>query len=386
VFVVGVGAAVAEAFLKSLADATGGACELVAPQEGMAERVLAQFHRMRQPRLGQLAIRWPGPVAWQTDLPETVFAGDTVHVFAGFDQPVSGDVRLTGERIGEVIAAIIPATEPSIPRLAAAKRMVSASEAEGLRLALDYQLLSRWTNFLVLAERADKAEELPNLLQVPQMLAAGWGGIGDVRADVCVEACRAVPRDRYDIPGFLCRGSQDTDPPLADHADALADLDLASLRCGPEEAPRRMRSSRSVPPAPTSNDPGRSASTVHHTPNGFIGAMEAALSHVLRQPGLPTRIAELERYGLPAEVARALGDLVGQGLDEAEVVAGFLLALTESPAGVGIGRSFRRAILKAWKTLASGRDIDSALLAALARTTAEQWNWTPVSPVMATVS
>jgi hypothetical protein len=114
--------------------------------------------------------------------------------------------------------------------------------------------------------------------------------------------------------------------------------------------------------------------------------MEAALSHVLRQPGLPTRIAELERYGLPAEVARALGDLVGQGLDEAEVVAGFLLALTESPAGVGIGRSFRRAILKAWKTLASGRDIDSALLAALARTTAEQWNWTPVSPVMATVS
>ncbi len=78
VFVVGVGTAVAEAFLKSLAASTGGACELVAPQEGMAERVLSQFHRMRQPKLGHLQIEWPTAPAWQTPLPEIVFAGDNL--------------------------------------------------------------------------------------------------------------------------------------------------------------------------------------------------------------------------------------------------------------------------------------------------------------------
>jgi hypothetical protein len=55
---------------------------------------------------------------------------------------------------------------------------------ESLRLALNYQLLSRWTNFLVIAERADKAEDLPELHQVPQMLAAGWGGTAQVRSGV----------------------------------------------------------------------------------------------------------------------------------------------------------------------------------------------------------
>jgi Ca-activated chloride channel family protein len=40
IFTVGVGTSVAETFLKSLSRTTQGACELVAPQEGMAERVL----------------------------------------------------------------------------------------------------------------------------------------------------------------------------------------------------------------------------------------------------------------------------------------------------------------------------------------------------------
>jgi len=112
--------------------------------------------------------------------------------------------------------------------------------------------------------------------------------------------------------------------------------------------------------------------------------MEAALPHFLRQPRLPTRIVELERYGLPPEVVRALADLVGQGLDEAEVVAGFILALAESPAGACFSRSFRRAVLKAWKAVASGREADPSIKAALGRTTADQWHWTPVSPAMAT--
>lgn len=49
-FTVGVGSAVAESFVRRPARDTGGACELVAPREGMAEKVLRHFERMRAPR------------------------------------------------------------------------------------------------------------------------------------------------------------------------------------------------------------------------------------------------------------------------------------------------------------------------------------------------
>ena len=144
IFTVGVGTSVAEVFLKSLSNATQGACELVAPQEGMAERVLGQFHRMRQPQLGELHIEWPVKPSWMTALPETAFGGDTVHVFAGFEKTVEGSVRLKVAGGADVTATISLANEIEVPRIAAARRMETAADEESLRLALDYQLLSRW--------------------------------------------------------------------------------------------------------------------------------------------------------------------------------------------------------------------------------------------------
>ena len=39
-FTVGVGSSVSEAFVRTLADVTGGACELVSPHEDMAEKIV----------------------------------------------------------------------------------------------------------------------------------------------------------------------------------------------------------------------------------------------------------------------------------------------------------------------------------------------------------
>lgn len=142
VFTVGVGNAVNAVFLHALADATGGGCELVSPQEGMAERVLMQFHRMRQPKLGELRIDWPNHPEWQTPLPKAVFAGDTVQVFAVFLQPVNGDVSLAIVGSNGVISPIVLILDAELPRVAAAQRLRLASEAEELKLALDYQLMS----------------------------------------------------------------------------------------------------------------------------------------------------------------------------------------------------------------------------------------------------
>ncbi|MBK7051545.1 MAG: VWA domain-containing protein [Rhodoferax sp.] len=113
VFTVGVGMAVAEGFIGELARATGGACELVSPQEGMAELILVQFHRLRQPGIQPIELAWDVAPLWQTALPETLFAGDTVNVFAGFGS--RGPARLSYRGGAEVRSAQCRLNCPTFP-------------------------------------------------------------------------------------------------------------------------------------------------------------------------------------------------------------------------------------------------------------------------------
>lgn len=383
VFTVGVGASVAETFLKALSRATQGACELVAPQEGLAERVLLQFHRMRQPKLGELSIEWPEKPEWQTALPGTVFAGDTVHVFGGFAGPVQGSVTLKVTGGADVIAAMSLASETELPRLAAARRMDTATDAESLRLALDYQLLSRWTNFLVIAERGDKAEDLPELHQVPQMLAAGWGGTAVM--DACYSSSGPHRRDavglgQYDMPAFMRLGSAksasaSSSRSLDFHIDfesydfTLPDASESDATIS--QAPGRMAGSNNLPPIGICRDPANQRGT----PLAFMMAMERELS--ARTPTLPRTISELEYWGLDSTVADRLRQRVSAGLAEPEVVAAFIHALTESAIGDSLDRAFKRAILKGWKDVAPGQQLDREMKVALKDVTAERWNWLP---------
>ena len=75
----------------------------------------------------------------------------------------------------------------------------------GQELALRYQLVSRWTNYLAVVVRDDgkAAETLPDLHKVEQMLAAGWGGMGSVRdsrSRVIMDS--SMPNGAYDMPTF----------------------------------------------------------------------------------------------------------------------------------------------------------------------------------------
>ena len=79
IFTVGVGNAVSEAFVHELAVSTGGVCELVAPREDMAERVIRHFERMRAPRAKRIVVNWPdGACDLAPAKPGAVFEGDTV--------------------------------------------------------------------------------------------------------------------------------------------------------------------------------------------------------------------------------------------------------------------------------------------------------------------
>jgi len=416
VFVVGVGTSVAETFLRKLANATDGACELVAPQEGMSEFVLSQFHRMRQQRVGQLNITWPFPQQWQTTLPESVFAGDTVHVLAGFAQAPSGQVQLSIEGSAEVNATMIPLDNKEVPRIAAARRLNEmsntiadeASITQARELAVKYQLLSPWTNFLVIAERADKAEELPELQKVPQMLAAGWGGLGAVdvkfnlsrtrdsgRRMLCLgtaalrtgtdsidlftpartstrdsraSAMMDTGMDKYDLPAFLRKS--------ADDSDSVSPSDL------PSRSPRDTLGQIGAKLMRKLRHPSRSEklrsdveNTVVDTPVAFIAYMEATLSANLRTPRLPESLVDLARSGLDADIVRGLSQLLSRGYDEIHVVAAFIHALTQSVAGESFGRSYKRAILKAWKQISPHPELDRVMQEALRDIATKAWNW-----------
>jgi hypothetical protein len=73
-----------------------------------------------------------------------------------------------------------------VARVTAAAGLTELDDVAGLDTALRYQLVSRWTNWVVIALRTeeDKVQDIPALRKVPQTLAAGWGGVGSV--DVCL--------------------------------------------------------------------------------------------------------------------------------------------------------------------------------------------------------
>lgn len=193
IFTVGVGSAVSEAFVRGLASSTSGECELVSPQEGMADRVVRHFERMRAPRAKRVTLHWPeGAHDIAPSKLGSVFDGDTVIACARFDSPsINGTVVLEVEtRNGELVRQELPISMAPLPaspeqmsavaRLAASARLKELDDRAGLETALRYRLVSPCTNWLVVATRpeGEKAQDLPAIRKVPQTLAAGWGGIG----------------------------------------------------------------------------------------------------------------------------------------------------------------------------------------------------------------
>jgi Ca-activated chloride channel homolog len=209
VFTVGVGSAVSEAFVRELAAVTGGGCELVSPSEGMADRVVRHFERMRAPRAQHVVVRWPEGV---TDVGPArtgaVFDGDSVVAWARFNGvPVQGEAILEVKTEQHEVfrqamewPAPLPSAEPdgfsTVARVAAAARLKEQDGTTGLETALRYRLLSPWTNWLVVAPRDDddKPLDLPLLRKVPQSLAAGWGGTGSVvMSSAAISFCAIDP-------------------------------------------------------------------------------------------------------------------------------------------------------------------------------------------------
>jgi Ca-activated chloride channel family protein len=240
IFTVGIGSSPSSSLLHRLADATGAACDFIAAGEAVEPAIVRMFNRLRSPHLQNLQVQWPKDCAPTKELPlgQALFDGDTVHVSAWFDQAPRGRVTLSGQVPGQEVMQEFGVLEfnavaqnnaeatgtlaTSLSRLAAAQSLralqnealegqESESEDAATKTAVAYQLVTEYTNFLMVHERsaADKATQMPVLTKVPQMLPAGWGGTSHEVSLMCDSISFA--RGRADSVEYM-RSSMDSFP------------------------------------------------------------------------------------------------------------------------------------------------------------------------------
>lgn len=226
VFTVGVGCAPGESLLSRLSEQTGGAAEFVTPGDDIAARIHRHFQRLFQPRVASLSVQWPGAVlAERRDRDGGLFAGDTVHLLARLQGSATGDVKVSCVLAdGTTVSVAVPlrrleGAAGAVPEASLLERLLAAGELRAaavqqdqaggrpdpalVDLAVRCQLLSPWTSCLMVALRDDseKTDGQPALRKVPQMPAAGWGGLGNLNhfrlscPQPGIEACLSMHHD-----------------------------------------------------------------------------------------------------------------------------------------------------------------------------------------------
>jgi len=178
IFALGVGLSPAEHNLRHLAQATGGDCAFVLPNEVMSEAVAAFIAKMRrQPvadiRLAALPDSRPDYVIETGD---NAFAGQSYRFFSALSGRPSETPVIRGRLAGRELAVQAgPWKEvegPALAALAAWKRyQAEVDDEERVALACRYGLLTDRTNLVLVRELAEgkKAQAAPVFERVPQM-------------------------------------------------------------------------------------------------------------------------------------------------------------------------------------------------------------------------
>jgi Ca-activated chloride channel homolog len=384
IFTVGVGSSVSEPVVRGLSDMTGGACELVSPNEDMAARIHRHFKRIYLPKAASTRIVWTNrkPIEQVPASLDQVYDGDTIHVFALFSEQMTGDILLEvtlegGQRVNQEASVAQVATESvstgdlsgSISRLAAHSRMDCAKPDKALGLALRYQLMSDKTNYLIVdaREEGDRAKTLPELRKVPQTLAAGWHGAGSVYSECRVSMCSAMPvanreapSENMNIPCYMRKRREDAEDISASEPPPLVERKVVDKRSSKKlnmpnedffEIPAFIRRDERI-----ADEVERAAK--------FLRTLSRSMP-ARAILGDRLTLAMLTGAGLEEEVVEKLRGMVSRNRSEHEIVLCFLYTLLENRSLKSLlPRETCRAILKGYKMLASQKpthDLKDAL-------------------------
>ncbi len=378
IFVIGVGSSPSEILARGIAEATGGFASFVAPREDVAAVIERHLARMRLPRVVEAKLKLPGQRLWQcpANLEAATFAGDTLHVFAGLaGAKISGDAHLDLRYADGSIITVSAAREPgsdantdeALPRIGAAQRLwwagaglVDSSEQELTDVALRYQLMSAFTNYILVHERGeDAATYLPALRAVPGMLAAGWGGAGSVMP--CeVQACMPAPSPVRSAPATLRDSAKRKAVRMRD-ASPQAPAGASPKMFGAEEDAAFERAC----------DQADSPRELIERLNPSFGLLHPE-RHVVR------RFVALESAGLPQSVLEGLRAIQREGWDEPSVVLALWKVLLGLPLAQCFGRMHRRGILAALKAAHPDDVLIMKVQNLLQGTDADRWRWNAV--------
>lgn len=189
IFCVGVGGTPAGTLLTDLAAQTGGACELVSPNEDIQAAILRTFRRMRSVEATEVTVHWRGRPQWQSAVPMRLYQNETVHLFAKFRKTHAELPALTWKIKGREFECkpveMLKRQDETLIRIGGASQMkTTKNTSESTALALKYQLLSENSNLFLVHVRSaeEKATSLPALQQIAQMQAAGQSGYGSAVA------------------------------------------------------------------------------------------------------------------------------------------------------------------------------------------------------------
>jgi Ca-activated chloride channel family protein len=218
IFAVGLGCAPGAEIISNLGAQTLGAAEFLTPNEDTQKAAERLIRKMAAPVATEVSVLWDQKPLWETQIPSCLYPGVTVYAMAGFAEkplePPTLSFRILDNKFQTKIHAFEDNHLPELIRLAGARRLTaSLTPAEKEALALKYQLLSSQTSMIVVHERhLDKAEELPQLHKVKQMVPQGQ--FDDIPLFNLNRMARSLARERVrqiapskscilpDLPGF----------------------------------------------------------------------------------------------------------------------------------------------------------------------------------------
>ena len=371
VFVVAIGASPAEAHLRRLAAATGGVCDFVAPGEDVEPAVLRMFSRMRTSRASKLRVEWPASVtvSWAQRAPEVAFANDALNLCAFVHsqnmEKGQGIVRLWGclddsdseEILAEAAMALVESTVNTLARVVASAQYaetsltrkslgISGNLSKSQELAVQYQLVTDETNFILVHERdaSEKAMEMPDAHKVPQMMPAGWGGMGSVQFSrresidqFSIQACVTESTVRYSNKPSSADYASMATPSVwrTNRTSAAAKVDaLSSGGMDDYSIPAFLRKQADDGPSYGRRTAPDDAGI---TPTEFSDWLNA---HA--QSKWPTTFDKLRDIGLGLAICEWLELEVGHGWEEAVVVRSFIAVVLGFKFSSGIG--IRKAV------------------------------------------
>ena len=329
IFAIGVGSAPAESLLREVAEKSGGACELVSPNQDVAEVIVRMFRRMRSTRCTEVKVDWGQGAIWQSALPTSMYGGDTLHLCARLAKMPESAPKLTW--VTEMLPMQTNAQQLQslstdlVPRLVASQQVAQltlckVSQDQTLALALNYQLVTDQTNLILVhvREEGNKAEGLPELDKVKHMLAAGWGGVGSVDAlhgGIAFSRFRMSSNEQMSVgvatvPDYGSMSTPSvwrTRSVVSSRVDPLSissmdDFEIpAFLRKEADDSDFKSNIKRIVRPSPRKLAKGPIA-----TPLAILQTFEASAQKLLA----PHRfVSSLQAMNLPAEIVSMLDDL-----------------------------------------------------------------------------